>query len=99
MAEVSAYLDAAVIEPIRKPVSKKNKVSKEWLAFRRQWLKDNPPTIWPECWTCGICGQPVDLPNLDLDHIVDRSVDPSRRLDPTNIQPSHHSCNIRKKTG
>jgi len=67
----------------------------EWLAFRYQWLKDNPPDH-DGYYICGICGKPVWVGDVTLDHILPRSSHPELILDVSNIQPAHGKCNSDK---
>lgn len=71
------------------------KVTTKWMAFRAQWLHDNPPDYKGE-YICGICKMPVHRLEVTLDHRVPRSIAPERRYDPTNIQPAHGQCNTEK---
>lgn len=44
---------------------------------------------------CGICGQPVDPENFDVDHIIPHSAGGLHCY--ANVQPSHRPCNAGKK--
>jgi 5-methylcytosine-specific restriction endonuclease McrA len=76
-------------------IKKTGKLGLKWLAFRKAWLAANPPD-WKGEYTCGICGRPVHISEVTLDHIIPRSRDPRRCFDPENIQPSHGECNLIK---
>lgn len=85
------------ITPLAKPgKAPKNRIKKEWLAFRRQWLKDNPPNH-QGFYICGICGRPVSIEGVELDHVQNRSTHPHLRFDPENVRPAHSACNSGRK--
>lgn len=69
--------------------------TREWIKVAKQWKKDHLP-LDNGCYICGLCGRFVFADEAELDHIIPRSKAPSRVLDPTNIQPTHYSCNRRK---
>ena len=64
-----------------------------WLAFRRRWLKDNPP-LDNGYYMCAICGDWVESSEVTLDHIEPRTAENIYRSD--NIQPAHGACNYNK---
>ena len=72
---------------------KDGKRTKEWLKFRKEWIKLNPPNH-QNYYLCGICAKPVKADEVELDHIDNR--DGSKLTDMNNIQPSHSICNRRK---
>ena len=63
---------------------------KEWLSFRRQWLKNNPPNHQNQ-YVCGICGKNLQADELELDHIKGRKGE--YFVDSDNMQPTHSICN------
>lgn len=64
-----------------------------WLAFRRRWLRDNPP-LDNGYYMCAICGDWVESSEVTLDHIEPRTAENIYRSD--NIQPAHGACNYNK---
>lgn len=70
----------------------RGKKAKEWDRTKREWYKQNPPD-YRGYWTCGVCGQPVDNP--DLDHIKKKGSHPELRNNLDNLRPVHRSCHIR----
>lgn len=78
-----------------KPKKRMRQVGKrglEWLAFRREWIKNHPPD-YRDSWPCGICGQPVYKIGMELDHIKKRGSNAELRLDDDNVRPTHSYCN------
>lgn len=71
---------------------RRGKKAKEWERTKRAWYKANPPD-YRGYWQCGICGMPVDNP--DLDHIKKKGSHPELRADLDNLQPVHRSCHIK----
>lgn len=64
--------------------------SNEWLRVRKEWVKENLPDH-AGYYVCGICGLPVHLSDMEVDHIDGRL---GRNLvDKENLQPSHSKCN------
>lgn len=72
------------------------KVSRSWAAKKKKWFKENPPNH-EGYYICGICRGWVHESDVDLDHIINRSLRPDLREDDSNLQPAHRSCNIHKK--
>lgn len=64
-----------------------------WLAFRKRWLRDNPP-LDNGYYMCGICGDWVRASEVTLDHIEPRKAE--NIYSASNIQPAHGSCNYHK---
>ena len=56
--------------------------------FFRRWMHER------DGGTCGICGAPVDLAKMDIDHIVQLTDGGSD--DPSNLRVTHPSCNRRR---
>ena len=79
----------------KKPINKRGKVYNHWVAFKIQWLHDNPPDYKGE-YKCGICKRVVHKLEVTLDHKIPRSRAPELRFDPDNIQPAHYECNSLK---
>lgn len=54
----------------------------DWRKVRDRYIAEHPTCAWPGC------GQPAE----EVDHITPIRVDPSRRLDPTNLRSlcAHH---------
>lgn len=73
----------------------KNRIKNEWLAFRRKWLRENPPD-WAGFYVCGICGNKGTAQNMDLDHIQKRSLRPDLRLDKDNVRLVCRPCHNKK---
>jgi hypothetical protein len=56
---------------------------------------DQRRAIWErDRGICGICGEPVDWADLDIDHTVPRMVGGSDALE--NLRASHHLCNMNR---
>jgi 5-methylcytosine-specific restriction protein A len=57
----------------------------DWRRVRDAYIRENPICEWPGC----------SAPAEEVDHIIRVKVDPSRRLDPTNLRalclPHHRS--------
>ena len=64
-----------------------------WLAYRRYWLRDNPP-LDNGYYACGICGNWVAGDEVTLDHVEPRT--PQNTFEYSNIQPAHGGCNYNK---
>lgn len=60
-------------------------VAKTAYWFFRRWLHDRDSGL------CGICGEPVDLAKMDIDHIVQLAEGGSD--DPSNLRVTHAPCN------
>lgn len=71
------------------------KKSKEWLKFRRRWMKNHPPNH-EGYYTCYICGKWVKPLDMELDHVLSRSRHPELTFDEQNLKPSCHDCNYAK---
>jgi 5-methylcytosine-specific restriction protein A len=54
-----------------------------WAELALAWLKANP--------TCATCRRPA----REVDHIVEVRVDPTRRLDPTNLRSLCSPCHVK----
>ncbi len=75
----------------RKPIKRIGKVTKRWLSVRAQWLRDNPPP-----WSCYLCGKPLVLGTITLDHVEARSRRPDLRFVEHNLEPCCFECNHKK---
>ncbi len=64
-----------------------------WLAFRKLWLRANPP-LDNGYMMCGVCGGWVAYDEVTLDHIEPRTAENIYLV--SNIQPAHGACNYRK---
>lgn len=62
-----------------------------WARKRKQWFAANPA----EVYVCALCGQPIIDEPVSLDHIIPVNKGGNWR-DISNLQPSHHLCNIKK---
>ena len=78
-------------------VSQDVRSSAEWKALVF-WAKTTLP------WVCHLCGYPIpiDVPKLhplsySLDHIETVRDRPDLELSPSNVAPSHHTCNSSRK--
>lgn len=67
--------------------------SKDWLRFRRHWLKNHSP-VEDKWYLCGICGRWIPKDEVTLDHIEPRT--PQNMFSEDNIQPAHGYCNYAK---
>lgn len=81
---------------IPKPKTIKNKVTKGWLKFRREYLKSHPANH-EGYYECALCGKWVHESVVELDHIQNRSLRPDLRYIEDNIQLVHSTCNTNKK--
>lgn len=63
-------------------------IAKTAYWFFRRWLhaRDNG--------RCGICGEPVEITEMDIDHIVQLAEGGSD--DPSNLRVTHAPCNRRR---
>jgi len=68
------------------------KRTREWLAFRRQYLSGR--RNHEGYYVCPGCDRWVDA--VELDHIVKRSLAPERRLDEGNVRMLCSSCHRRR---
>lgn len=57
-----------------------------------QWLRDH--VIDRDGLICGLCGEPVELSDVHIDHILPRSLGGLDRAE--NLQVAHSLCNMRK---
>lgn len=71
------------------------KKGREWLAFRRRWIKNHPPNH-QGFYVCYMCGKWVIPSEMELDHMKSRSRYPELAFDEHNIRPSCHKCNQKK---
>jgi hypothetical protein len=69
-------------------------VTRKWIAFRKQWLKDHEE----ELYTCHYCPNQMSARYMELDHKITRTTDPSLRFVENNIVPSCKPCNKDKGT-
>jgi 5-methylcytosine-specific restriction endonuclease McrA len=72
----------------RKPLQRIGKIARQWIDTRREWIKQNP-----EPWQCYICGIPLDINTMTLDHVVARTRDPSLRFELKNLAPCCYKDN------
>lgn len=73
-------------------LKKYGKKSALWRKVRATWVANNPPNH-EGYYVCGICGRPVHIDEMELDHINPRSGAPESFSDFTNLQPAHGFCN------
>lgn len=72
-----------MIEPLSKPPKrKKNQGQAKWLAFRKAYLKDK--SDYRGYYQCAKCTN--WFKEIELDHIIKRSVRPDLVFDESNIQ-------------
>lgn len=75
-----------------KPVKRYGKKTLEWLAERKQWIKDNPPDF-AGYWYCYLrtteaCPGALQIDQLTIDHVIPRS-----KHKPTELRPACMFCN------
>lgn len=58
----------------------------DWQKFRLRTLKANAHCV--RCWE----RHEIVTPAVDLHHVIPRSVDMAKRLDPTNVRPLCVEC-------
>ena len=75
----------------RKQLKKIGPVTKKWIETRRKWIELNPGP-----WNCYICGVPLDINEMELDHVKPRSKYPELRFDLDNLKPCCHKDNFEK---
>ena len=75
----------------RKPINRVGKVAKKWIETRKQWIDEHPGP-----WSCYICGTPLNIDTLTLDHVKSRSRRPDLRYEFDNLQPCCWPCNTAK---
>jgi len=46
---------------------------------------------------CGLCGRPVELREMEIDHVIPMAQGGTHAL--SNLQPAHGECNRRKGAG
>lgn len=66
------------------------KKSKAWVKFRADFIKDKKN--FEGYYVCEMCERWVEY--IEVDHIVKRSIDPSRVFDPTNLRLLCHDCHV-----
>lgn len=64
--------------------------TKLWLATRRRWVQLNPPNH-EGFYICAICGLPVHINDMEVDHRDGRKGERISNLN--NLQPVHSVCN------
>lgn len=79
----------------QKSIKKVGKVTKKWIDYRQEWIKKHPPD-YRGYYICGICSGHVHIDEVTLDHIEPRSNRQDLRLEDSNIQPAHYTCNSQK---
>ncbi len=63
-------------------------MSKPWAGRRASDAKRQCQTLYG--WTCWLCGHLIEDPDdYTVDHVVERSVDPSLTWEPSNWRPAH----------
>jgi len=72
-------------------LKKEGKTSKEWSAFRKEWLADTfkPGVFLP----CHYCGRTLSFVNATIDHKIPRSRAPHLRYERSNLVPCCWTCN------
>jgi len=73
----------------RKPLSKRGKVTKKWLATRDLWLEHNKAPYY----FCHYCDKMMTRTQLTLDHYESRSRHPELRFALNNLVPCCAVCN------
>lgn len=77
-------------------LNKRGPKARAWEKIRKAWIKANPPDH-QGYYVCGICGTPVHIDDMELDHIIPRSGSPESFADFSNLQPAHgFPCNQQK---
>jgi 5-methylcytosine-specific restriction endonuclease McrA len=71
------------------------KKTKEWLKFRRRWIKNHPPNF-QGYYSCYLCGRWIKQNEMELEHMESKSRAPEKSLDEHNLRPSCHNCNSSK---
>ena len=67
----------------------------KWLKFRKGFLKDKKN--FQGYYICSLCGKWVE--NIEVDHIIKRSIAPDRVFDETNLQLLCNICHRTKDNG
>jgi hypothetical protein len=75
----------------QKPVSAPFYLSREWQSLRYRLIRESDG----KCNACGATAKSSGRP-MHVDHIIPRSVDPSRELDYSNLQLLCEACNLGK---
>lgn len=66
-----------------------------WKKLRARLIRERRRA--DKTWLCGICGRAItDVTQIEVDHIVLVSVDPSRAWDESNLRLAHRTCNRRR---
>lgn len=68
------------------------RIGRQWVETRHEWIKIHAG----EVWSCYICGTPLTLETLTLDHVKSRGRHPELRFDMDNLKPCCMSCNMAK---
>jgi 5-methylcytosine-specific restriction endonuclease McrA len=63
-----------------------------WMETRNEWLKRNPG----RSWNCYLCGRPLTIETLTLDHVKSRGRHPELRYELSNLRPCCEVCNTAK---
>jgi 5-methylcytosine-specific restriction endonuclease McrA len=81
-----------------KYIKQAGKVAQTWAKVKAQYLKDHPAD-YRGYRTCQICGGQVHESEVEVDHVINRSLRPDLRYEDSNLQVCHASCNAQKKLG
>ena len=68
-----------------------------WSYTKEQWKRQNPPTNGE--YICALCGKPVSVYGMSLDHIKPSAKYPELAYELTNLQPTHVACNAARARG
>lgn len=79
----------------RNPIQTVGKHTKEWIATRGEWFKNNMPND-QGYYICYLCGKWLDQKDTTLDHVIPRSHDASLIHDFSNLQPCCFICSSLK---
>lgn len=63
----------------------------KWLSFRKAFLKGKQN--FQGYYTCELCGRWYE--NIEVDHIIKRSIAPHRVFDETNLRILCHDCHLK----
>lgn len=67
----------------------------DWNKVRAAWKRANPPSH-EGYYLCALCGKPVHMDDVEIDHIQPRSSSPHLVSEHSNLQPTHGTCNSLK---
>lgn len=77
-----------------KYLRKVGKKGKRWANFRRKFLKKL--VGWDGRVACQKCGKRLEIPEVEVDHVIKRSVRPDLVFDETNLVALCSDCHRKK---